>query len=198
MGRAERRFGCRWIVAVSIGEAIGFAVATATAITAILLRVDDVQRLLLAVAAGAVEGAALASGQYAAMTHHRPPLGRWTAATAAGAALAWLLGMLPSTVGFGPDSVGAVVVFAVGAVVLLGAIPMAQWLALHRRGTFRWVPINMGAWLVAVLWTAAPSPLVDESTPIPLIATLYVLAGVLMALTIAVLTVPVARSLFGR
>lgn len=192
------RFIRRWVIAVSIGEACGFAVAVSAAIVTIVLRFDDAWRLILLISAGAIEGAALATGQYLAMEQNRPRKAVWIGATAAAASVAWLIGLLPSTIGLRLDSVGAVVLLVVGASVLLGTIPFAQWLALRRRRAFRWVPVNMGAWLVAILWTAAPSPFIDESSPLPLIATLYVIAGLLMAVTVAALTAPVAKSLFGR
>ncbi|HET8928321.1 MAG TPA: hypothetical protein VFN24_10920 [Microbacterium sp.] len=58
--------------------------------------------------------------------------------------------------------------------------------------------MNMGAWLVAILWTAAPSRLIDECSPLLLVAALYIIAGLLMAFTVAAVTAPVARSLFAR
>lgn len=195
--RGRRRFARRWIVAVSIGEASGFAIAAAVAVLTIVLRIDDPWRLLLIVAAGAVEGAALGTGQHLAMERHRPRRAVWVGATALAASVAWLIGMLPSTLGLRLDGAGLALA-VVGGLVLLASIPVAQWLALRRSGTFRWVPITMGAWLVAILWTAAPSPLIDERSPLPLVVALYVLAGLLMAVTVAVLTVPVARSLFAR
>ncbi|MCR8670505.1 hypothetical protein [Agrococcus sp. HG114] len=191
------RFVPRWIVLVAAGEAIGFALATGAAVLAIVLELADLPRLALAVAGGAVEGAALGWGQWLAMQRNRPHRARWIGATSCAAALAWLLGMLPSTVGLRIDSAWTVALLAVGALALLASIPLAQWLVLDRPRTFRWVPVNMGAWLVAILWTAAPSPLVDEASPIWFVAVLYVAAGLLMALTVAALTAPVARALFG-
>lgn len=105
----------------------------------------------------------------------------------------WIIAV---TIGLGLDSIGAVILVVLGGIVLLATIPFAQWLVMRRHGTIRWVPLNMGAWLVAVFWTAAPSPLVDEGSSIPLVASLYVVAGLLMAVTVAALTAPVARSLF--
>lgn len=199
VGRAtsrRRRFAGRWIVAVTIGEATGFAIAAGIAILTIVLRIEDPWRLVLVVAGGAIEGTALASGQYVAMVRNRPRAWLWIGATAVAASVAWLLGMLPSTLRLGPDSAVAIVLLVLGAIALLTTIPFAQWLVMRRPGTFRWVPVNMAAWLAAILWTAAPSPLVDERSPLPLVASLYVVAGLLMAVTVAALTAPVARSLF--
>ncbi|MDJ1371858.1 hypothetical protein [Gulosibacter molinativorax] len=191
-------FTRQWITKVSIGEAAGFAIAAGTGIMTILLYLELPWSLVLIVLAGAVEGAALATGQYLAMHEHRPKPGPWIGGTAAAASFAWLLGMLPSILELQFDSVATILLVVLGGLVLLGSIPFAQWLVMRRRGTFRWVPINMGAWLVAILWTAAPSPFIDESSPIALVATLYLLAGILMAVTIASITAPVARQLFGR
>ena len=87
-------------------------------------------------------------------------------------------------------------VVAVGAVLLLVSIPFAQWLALARPRTARWVPVNAAAWAVAILWTLAPSPFIDERSPVLLVVGLYAAAGVLMAVTFACLTAPLALRLF--
>ncbi len=191
-------FARRWFVAVTLGETSGFAAAAAFAVVAVRLGLEGAPRLALAIVGGAAEGALLAVGQRAAMSSNRPPAARWVGATAAAAAFAWLLGMLPSTLALRLGSPLSVVLLGLGALALLASIPVAQWFALGRRpGTSRWVPANIGAWLVAVLWTAAPSPLVDEHSATSVIVVLYVMAGLLMAVTVAVLTVPVARRLFG-
>ncbi len=85
--------------------------------------------------------------------------------------------------------------------LLLASIPVAQWIVLRaagRRDAAAWVPVTMGAWAVALLWTAAPSPFVDEGSPFALVLVLYVIAGALMALTVAAVTAPLARRLFAR
>ena len=43
---------------------------------------------------------------------------------------------------------------------------------------------------VSILWTFAPSPFIDERSPVALVVALYVAAGVLMAVTFACLTAP--------
>ena len=181
---------------MSIGEATGFAVAAGVAVLTIVAGIDDPVRLVLVIAAGALEGTALAIGQYAGMRADRPPAGWWIAATAVAAAFAWTLGMLPSTLGVDLSSPGTLVLLAIGAVLLLVSIPLAQWLVLARPRTARWVPVNAGAWLVSILWTFAPSPFIDERSPASLVVALYVTAGVLMAVTFACLTAPLALRLF--
>lgn len=181
---------------MSIGEGVGFAIAAGAATLIFAAGIADPAALLLVIAAGACEGAALATGQFLGMRTGRPPAARWIGATALGAAVAWTLGMMPSTLGLDIGSPWVIVVVVIGALVLLASIPVAQWLALARPRTFRWVPVNMGAWAVSVLWTIAPSPFVDERSPVALIVALYVIAGVLMAVTFACLTAPLARTLF--
>lgn len=191
------RFAGRWIRNVALGEALGFAVATAVAIAVILSRLPPLAGLAATVGGGVLEGTALAIAQYSAMRANRPRPAPWIAATAVGAGAAWTLGMLPSTLGFDLAAPLAWVAVGAGGVVLLASIPVAQALVLRRRGSVRWALHNMGAWAVAVLWTAAPSPFIDEHSAVPVVAALYVVAGLLMALTIAALTAPVAARLFG-
>ncbi|KRE31144.1 hypothetical protein [Agromyces sp. Soil535] len=195
-GRPPRRDALRWILAVSIGEATGFAIAAGVAIVTIVAGIEDPARLALVIGAGALEGTALAIGQYRGMRVNRPVAWRWITATAAAAAFAWILGMLPSTLGLDLGSPAMLVVVSIGAILLLVSIPLAQWLVLARPRTLRWVPANAGAWLVSILWTFAPSPFIDERSPVALVAALYVAAGVLMAVTFAALTAPVALRLF--
>jgi hypothetical protein len=191
----------RWIVRVSLAEAAGFAVAAAAGASLAFSGAPASVAYPVAIAAGAVEGLALGAGQYSAMRSGRPPLAAWLGATAGGAAFAWALGMLPSTLGVELSSPATWVILAVGAVLLLASIPVAQWLVLRaagRRGAAAWAPVTMAAWAIALLWTAAPSPFVDETSPFALVLALYVIAGLLMAVTVAVVTAPLARRLFGR
>jgi hypothetical protein len=198
---ADVTFRRRWIVTVSIAEALGFAVASSVALTAVVGGLDGVAGFALPIAGGAVEGALLGAGQWLAMGQRRPHAAAWIGATAAGATIAWTLGMLPSTLGLDFASPLTFAAVGVGALVLLASIPVAQWSTLGarvggRRSALRWIPVNMAAWGAAVLWTIAPSPFVDEHSPVALIAALYVVAGILMALTIATLTSRTARTLF--
>ena len=58
--------------------------------------------------------------------------------------------MLPSTLGLDLASAMMLILVAIGAVLLLVSIPLAQWLALSRPRTALWVPVNAGAWLVSM------------------------------------------------
>ena len=48
-----------------------------------------------------------------------------------------------------------------------------------------------------MLWTFAPSPIVDDSTSFAALIAVYAIAGLLMAATVASLTASTARRLFG-
>ena len=200
----ERRaddFVRRWILRVGLAEAAGFAVAATVGASLAVTGAPASIAYPVAIAAGAVEGLALGVGQFSGMRTRRPSRAAWLGATAAAAAFAWALGMLPSTVGVDLASPATWVVLAVGAVLLLASIPLAQWVVLRaagRRDAAAWAPVTMAAWAVALLWTAAPSPFIDETSPFALVLGLYVIAGLLMAVTVAAVTAPLARRLFGQ
>lgn len=199
--RASTRGGraslARWIVVVTIGEALGFAIAGIVAVASTSAGIPDSWRYVAIIAGGAAEGATLGAAQLVGMGARRPRLAPWIGATATGAAIAWSLGMLPSTVSLDLGSPLGIAAMAIGAVILLSCIPVAQWVVIRRRaGALRWIPVNMGAWAVAILWTFAPSPWIDSSTPVGVIVTTYTFAGLLMAATVAALTATTARALF--
>lgn len=195
-GRGRAAIG-RWIIAVTVGEAVGFAIAAAVAVGTVGLAMPDQWRYPVIVVGGALEGAVLGGAQLIGMGPRRPGAVRWIVATALGAALAWSIGLLPGTFAIPLSSPLAVVAPAVGGVVLLATIPVAQWLTIRPRAhAVRWIPVNMGAWAIAILWTFAPSPIVDESTSIGVLITVYAVAGLLMAGTVATLTATTARRLF--
>ncbi len=193
-GQGPSAFRLRWTLYVTAGETVGFAVAAAIAVGVTVLGLSDPARYPIVVAAGAAEGALLGTAQYLAMRESKPPPAAWIGSTSAAAALAWAIGMLISLFGELP----APPLLFLGALVIIASIPVAQWAVLRRPHSFRWVPVNMGAWAIGLLWTFAPSPIIDETTPIPLVVLLYVIAGVLMALTVAALTAHTAGRLFGR
>jgi hypothetical protein len=182
---------------VTSGEAVGFAFVAAVALIAVGSSLNDPWRYLVLVGAGAVEGATLGAAQLAGMGAHRPNPPRWIAATALGATVAWAIGLLPSTLGVPLAMPLGVALIVVGATALLASIPVLQWLVIRRRTrSKRWIPVNMAAWAIAILWTFAPSPIVDESTGVVVLLAVYTFAGLLMAATVAALTARTARGLF--
>jgi len=185
----------RWIVSVTLAEAAGFAIPAAAGGILSLLAAPPGVVYPAMVLAGSCEGALLGFGQSIGFGR-AVPRSAWVFATAAGAAAAWSIGMLPGSLGgidFG--SPWAIVFTALLGCLLLLSIPTLQWSVLRRNGarTAFWVPVNAGAWAAGILWTLAPSPLIDENTPAPAIFGVYLVAGLLMAATVALLTGFAAR-----
>jgi hypothetical protein len=124
-------------------------------------------------------------------------IGRRTAvgATAGAASIAWGIGMLPSTltdlgvsIDFGQPAVWVLIVL--GGVLILISIPVAQLVTLRNEvdRAWRWVPVNVVAWLVGMTFTFLPGPFIDECSPMPLMVVCFVVAGLAMALTVAIVT----------
>jgi hypothetical protein len=148
------------------------------------------------VCAGACEGAVLASAQWIVLKDALPALSaqRWIAATAAAAALAWSLGMLPSTLGDRLEAVPLIVlapVFAAGGIVLLLSIGGAQSLVLraHVTRAWRWAGANALAWCAGLLVSVSfMSILLTENTTLAAGIAIGAIAGVLMGASVAVVT----------
>lgn len=191
-GPSKIRFFRRWIIAVTLGETLGFTIAAVVGGTLASASAPAALAYPVMIAAGAVEGACLGAGQAAGFGKPAPVrLTTWIVATAFGAAAAWAIGLLPSTItGFTLDNSLAVVLTALGAITLLASIPVLQWVVLRRsiRPASLWIPANMAGWAVGILWTLAPSPFIDEFTPFSAILATFAIAGMLMAVTVATVT----------
>lgn len=186
----------RWFLLVTAAESVGFLIPVAgMAITPSIGASAWLTPVAMAVF-GAGEGAMLGLGQATALrgTRVEVPPARWVIATAGAAALAWLLGMMPSTLhdlgaDFGNPLLWAAL--AVGGVILLLSIPTAQYLVLRETGVpgaLWWIPVNVGAWMLGLTFTMLPMPLIDESTPAASMAVVFAVAGVCMAATVALIT----------
>jgi hypothetical protein len=192
---AERPAWRRWVVATTLGELLGFLLPVAV----VAARADQAPGplpLLLIVLAGAGEGTVLGWAQSRVLRPLLPGLSTtaWTARTAAAAALAWLVGMAPSTLGAGLDDWSPGVRIAVGvpaAVLVLLSIGVAQWTVLRRvlPGSARWIGWTAAGWLagLAVFLGVAP-PLWHPGQGVVQVALVGALAGVGMAATMAAVT----------
>jgi hypothetical protein len=187
----------RWVGYVVLGESVGFLLPVTGLALASWVGLSPWTAWGLQVALGAGEGALLGLAQALAVrgTHAEVPVRPWVVVTALAAALAWSIGMLPSTlmdtgtvIDLGRP--GTWLLLGAGALVLLLSIPTAQWTVLRRvlDGAWRWIPLNVAAWTAGLTFTLLPSPVVDEATPPAVLALLFGAGGVAMALTVAVVT----------
>src|SRR5512133_4188178 len=182
----------RWVLLVTLGEAVGFSVPAALGVAVTAASWGPVATVLAMVLAGSLEGALLGIAQADCLYRWRvlPVRRRWIVATSLGAAIAWSLGMLPSTLGGLNWSPWTAVAVGIGGRLLLASLPLAHYLVLrdHVERAVFWIPVNMVAWLLGITWTLLPSPLVDQSTPTRTLILVYGVAGLGMAATVAVVT----------
>jgi hypothetical protein len=181
----------RWVLVVTLGEALGFTVPAAVGAAVTTAGWGSWATFVALVLAGSVEGVLLGTAQADCLYRWGVlPVRRWwIVATSVAAAVAWSLGMLPSTLGGLRWNAETAVLVGIGALILT-SIPLAQYFVLRdrlRRAAL-WIPINMVAWLAGIAWTLAPSPLVDQSTPVQSLILIYGIAGLCMAATVAIIT----------
>lgn len=189
----RRTFLTAWVGWVTLGESIGFlAPALAQFLAATVWPGADFGLLVLA---GVAEGAVLGWFQAHVLRSQLPRIdtARWILLTAAGAAFAWSVGMLPSAFETWQDWPPAAWLASgsVAAILLLGSIGTAQWFELRRHvlRAWRWVVGSSAAWAagLAVFMLVAP-PLWQPGQPAWLIAAIGVAAAVLMAAVMATIT----------
>jgi hypothetical protein len=185
----------RWVAGTTVGELLGFLIPVAV-VSAGADGAPAPLRLLLVVLAGAGEGAVLGWAQSRVLRPLMPGLSTtaWTVRTAAAAALAWIIGMGPSTLGgvFDHWTPGVRLVVAVPAALLvLLSIGAAQWTVLRRvlPGSARWIGWTAAGWLagLAVFLAVAP-PLWHAGQGVVEVAAIGALAGVGMASAMAAVT----------
>jgi hypothetical protein len=188
--RALRR---SWFLATSSGACVGFLVPALVAV--LTFDLHPAGFLLLVMTAGAVGGGTLGAAQSVVL--RREFLGfstaGWTVATGLGAAVAWLIGMLPLTFArtwTGWPPVVTVPLGLVLACVLLVAVghPQSAVLGRHVARPRSWVLANAVAWaagLGVLLAVAGPLWLPGRSAVLA-VAVVVGVAG--MALTVSVLT----------
>lgn len=189
--RALRR---RWIIAVTIGETLAFTVPVIVALATLDLRPGAV--LALMALAGFGEGLVLGTAQALVLKQALLGFSRvsWAVATGAGASVAWVIGMLPSTLhdtwSTWPTGLVVVLGLLLGA-ALLGTVGLAQWFLLrgHVARARTWVPANAAGWVLGLLaLVAVVTPLWREGQdPVHTVA-FGVLGGVAMAATVAAVT----------
>ena len=183
----------RWTLIVGTGESLGFAVPAAVGAIFVTSGASALVLYMAIVVAGACEGAVLGASQAYALRPHLPAVegGRWVAYTALGAAGAWALGMLPSTLhDFGAPLAVTIATGIVAAPLLVLSLagPQAHLLRNHLARAWRWVPINVLAWAVALPLTFIPGIFVGEDSSTATIVVAFGLGGVGMAFIAAAVT----------
>ncbi|MEO6086443.1 MAG: hypothetical protein ABIQ18_25340 [Umezawaea sp.] len=184
----DRKAGRAWFWWVTAGEFGGFAVP------AIVGAVNASPPLL--VLAGVVEGAVLGWTQAHVLRRVLPdfPVTRWIAATALAAGFAWAVAMGVSANGKQLASLplaGLVPLAAISGMAVLLSIGGAQWTVLrhHVERAHRWIWATALAWGTAlVVFLAVATPLWQPGQGLPLRVLIGVLAGLLMAATMAAIT----------
>jgi MFS family permease len=198
---SDRSLLGRWVAAFIGGEVVGFGLAAPLGALAGWASDDasGASRTAIAILGGAlagvIEGSAVGWAQWRVLRGPLPTIGRraWIVATAAGAALAWAIGMSLGTLASPSDEPPFAVVVA-GAAILgaaLGALLGAgQWLVLRRRvaRAERWVVANALGWTIGMVVAFGGGGLVGEGSPVVGIILVAALTGAAMALAPALAT----------
>jgi hypothetical protein len=181
----------RWVLIVGTGEIVGF---TFPAVAGVLAGSSPVGTMLI-VGAGFIEGVILGGSQYLAMRRDVAGLrpGAWIVLTGGGAVVAYVCGMLPSSLSDwsgwpAPVQFAGLAVLTITILVSIGA---AQWIELrHRlRAAAWWILGTAVAWIVGLgAFFAIAPPLWHEGQPVGTAIAIGLGAGVAMAVAMALVT----------
>ncbi|WP_231494865.1 hypothetical protein [Cellulomonas sp. KRMCY2] len=184
----------RWLRWVTAGELLGFLVPSLV----VPLVLDSAAPVVLAAAvvAGLGEGTVLGLAQARVLRGVLPALSgrRWVVGTALAAALAWVVGMLPSTLYDTWSTWPVGVAIALGlplALVLLTSIGVAQWYELRRHvaRAGAWVAATALAWGVGLTaFGLVTTPLWQPGQGTALVLAIGLLGGLTMAAAMALTT----------
>ncbi len=196
----DGRFYGRWVLYTALGELFGFLAPVAAGVIGALIIGEAASpfgaaaTLLFAAAGGLGEGSILAAWQAAILKKRLPDLNRakFILYTAGAAALAWIIGMFPSTIS---DSVELpvwiwIVVGIIGIPFFLVSIGGAQWLELrkHVKRAWLWIIANAIAWPVGVLIPVLGIQLVPDTSAVWVFVVAGIMSGVMMGATVGVIT----------
>lgn len=193
-----------WLAWVTVGETLGFLAPVITHLLASSFIPDFVLPLL--VGAGAIEGAVLGWAPSHVLRPRVPLLSgrRWIILTSLGAAVAWVIGMLPSAfvaVWVQWPAPMQILAGVLSGLVLLGSVGASQSLELRRHfgEIVPWIVGNAAAWSVGLLiFLVISTPLWQPGQPPALVALIGVVAGVGMAAGMAAISGLVMKRLMER
>ncbi|MBK8170681.1 MAG: hypothetical protein IPK60_10125 [Sandaracinaceae bacterium] len=194
----ERRH--RWIVTVTIAEALGFLAPVCVGVFSAAYHASDLQQGVLVVAAGAVEGFALGLGQAIALPLPIRKM-RYALLTSLGAAIVWASVMfMTSLFGHGHSPLLLALLCTITGAVGLLAMGTMQWIELRHSAprAHRWIFWTALAWCVALPLSFTPAPLVDMSTPVASNLVIWACGGLLMAFVMASISWLGVRRIFLR
>lgn len=178
------------------GRAFGFVPPAVVGAAAFAAGVPDWGMLPILTVAGSLEGASIGFAQSTVLADELPelPQRRWIFATAAAAAGAWFIGMIPSALGSFTEEhlVMVAVAMSLLAPVLINSIGVAQWLVLrdYIAPARPWIPVNAAAWLAGIPLVFIAMAVVPDGAPI--------VARVMAAVAGAVAMGGVAAAITGR
>ncbi|WP_210725753.1 hypothetical protein [Arthrobacter silvisoli] len=198
-----RRFLTGWIFWVTLGESVGFLAPAGVQLLAGAAWPEALTPLLIL--AGFCEGAVLGWFQARVLRPRLPGLvtGRWALLTGTAGALAWALGLLPSST-TAWQSWALPSQLAAGAVLgllLLCSLGLAQWIELRRHlpAAWAWIPGSAAAWCAGLaVFFAVSTPLWEPGQDPWLVAAIGILGGVGMAVTMAIVSGLVMARLLAR
>lgn len=198
----DPEFYRRWVLANGWSEAVGLGTTfgLGTLVGPRLDRVTGLAAALLAAVAAVtfgtlLEGVVVGYAQESVLRRRLPSLRkhRWILATAVGAGLAWLLGMIPSTIMtlHAPAAAAATApeppallqyALAIGLGLVAGPVlGVAQWTVLRRhvRHAARWLWANAAAWAVGMPLVFLGMDFVPwRGAQVSIFVTLYTVCGV--------------------
>jgi hypothetical protein len=193
-------FWRRWVLAATLGELVGFGLASGVGM-ALGGQIDQLQGgVALAAALGVivlvagVEGTAFGTAQWLVLRQVLPALSwhAWIAGTVAGGAAAWGIGMLAGT-SIDPSGLTPALLIPTGIMFVLGLgalLGVGQWLVLRRHVPHAgwWIAANSAAWFGGLLVSFGSMALISDSTPIGLVLVIGAVTGLLMGAVTSALT----------
>ncbi len=197
----------KWILACGLAEFIGIGIAAGFAVFS-QLYVDGPawwQRtmvLLLMIIAGSIEGTLVGYFQWRVLSLKFSKLAarRWIQLTIAAAVVAWLLGMLPSTLASGAETgsdasfdpqTWMMVLMGMGMGLVLGPLfGFFQWLELrrHAQKSHLWIWANLLGWMGGLAFIFLGASLPSLQTPIWGIILSAIAGGLTGGLTVGIIT----------
>ncbi|HZG65354.1 MAG TPA: hypothetical protein VEZ12_01330 [Herpetosiphonaceae bacterium] len=184
----------RWTLFTALGELVGFSAPAIAMAAGTVAGWNDTTQVVVAVLAGAVEGAVLGLAQWLALRRYLTTLSgwAWVMATAIGAMAAYLLAMIAVALGgSGPYPIALLavvgVVFGAGFLVSIG---FPQWLVLrhHVPHAGWWISTNAAAWPLGVAVPFIVLALVPNTAAFWVWVVMGIIGGLLMGLLVGAIT----------